>query len=105
MELEKLKIAVENRAKTLGITEYEVFCKSNLETTVETLNKEISSFSSSLTGGACVRVIRDGKMGYASGELITEESVAELVSIAATPPSSAAIFLATRSLVGLARRV
>ena len=83
MELEKLKTAVENRAKTLGITEYEVFCKSNLETTVETLNKEISSFSSSLTGGACVRVIRDGKMGYASGELITEESVAELVSIAA----------------------
>jgi len=29
----------------------------------------------------------------------------ELVSIAATPPSSAAIFFATRSFVGLARRV
>ena len=69
MELKALKRAAEKRASELGVSDYEVFYKSYLDTSVETLNGEISNFSSSATGGISVRVIRGGKLGYASSEL------------------------------------
>ena len=83
MELKALKRAAEKRASELGVSDYEVFYKSYLDTSVETLNGEISNFSSSATGGISVRVIRGGKLGYASSELINEQSVTSLVEIAA----------------------
>lgn len=45
---------------------------------VDTLNKEVNSFSSSTSGGLCLRVAVDGKMGYASTELMTEAEMKEL---------------------------
>lgn len=47
---------------------------------METLKDEISSFSSGLSGGICFRCVVNGKMGYASGELMTAEAMEELVS-------------------------
>lgn len=82
MQIEALKNAVEKRAEVLGVTEYEVFYKSEGDTTVETLNREISTFSSSNVGGVSVRVLHGGKMGYASSEMISEKTLADLVDIA-----------------------
>lgn len=51
---------------------------SDESTSVETLNKEVNSFSSSTSGGLCLRVAVDGKMGYASTELMTEAEMMQL---------------------------
>ena len=51
---------------------------SDESTSVSTLNKEVNSFASSISGGLCLRVLVDGKMGYASTELMTEAEMAEL---------------------------
>ena len=61
-----------------GITEYEIYYMSDESTSVDTLNKEVNSFSSSSSGGLCLRVAVDGKMGYASTELMTETEMKEL---------------------------
>ena len=61
-----------------GITEYEIYYMSDESTSVQTLNKEVNSFSSATSGGLCLRVATDGKMGYASTELMTEGEMREL---------------------------
>ena len=61
-----------------GLTEYEIYYMSDESTTVSTLNKEVNAFSSSNSGGLCLRVAVNGKMGYASTELMTEEEMKEL---------------------------
>ncbi len=61
-----------------GLNEYEIYYMSDESTSVQTLNKEVNSFSSSQSGGLCLRVLVDGKMGYASTELMTEAEMREL---------------------------
>ena len=61
-----------------GLTEYEIYYMSDESISVDTLNKEVNSFSSSTSGGLCLRVAIDGKMGYASTELMTEAEMKEL---------------------------
>lgn len=61
-----------------GLTEYEIYYMSDESTSVQTLNKEVNSFSSAISGGLCLRVAVDGKMGYASTELMTESEMKEL---------------------------
>ena len=72
MNYELLKQAIENEAKLQGLTEYEIYYMSNEELSVDTLNKEPNSFSAGVSGGICFRALHDGKMGYASTELMEE---------------------------------
>jgi PmbA protein len=52
---------------------------SNEELSVDTLNKEPNSFSAGVSGGICFRALHDGKMGYASTELMEEDEMKSLV--------------------------
>jgi PmbA protein len=61
-----------------GLDEYEIYYMSDESTSVSTLNKEVNSFASSTSGGLCLRVLVDGKMGYASTELMTESEMSAL---------------------------
>ena len=78
MNFDMLKSALEAALAREGVTEYEIYYMSDTSTSVSTLNKEVNSFSSSSNGGLCLRVLVDGKMGYASTELMTESEMGDL---------------------------
>ena len=84
MNFEAMKQALIAAAQKAGIEQYEIYCESEENLSVETLKDEISSFSSGVSGGICFRCIVDGKMGYASGELMTVEAMEDLVARAAS---------------------
>lgn len=79
MNYELLKATIENEAKLAGITEYEIYYMSSGELSIDTLNKAPNSFSSGESGGICLKVLHDGKLGYASGELMEEGEMRSLV--------------------------
>lgn len=79
MNFEALKSALVEALVGAGITEYEIYYMSNSEASVATLNKAVNSSSSAESGGLCLRLVVDGKMGYASTELMTEAEMTELV--------------------------
>ena len=79
MELQALKQALVCAAEKAGIKEYEIYYQKSEDINAETFRDEISGFSSGVSGGICFRCIVNGKMGYASGELMTEEAMADLV--------------------------
>lgn len=79
MNYELLKKAIEDEAKLQDLTEYEIYYMSNEELSVDTLNKEPNSFSAGVSGGICFRALHDGKMGYASTELMEEDEMKSLV--------------------------
>ena len=78
MNFDLLKNALVKALLEEGLTEYEIYYMSDESVSVATLNKEVNSFSSSESGGLCLRVLVDGKMGYASTELMSESEMAEL---------------------------
>ena len=75
MNFELMKEYLVAAAKAAGLTEYEIYATSSREMSTETLKGEISSFSLGESGGISFRCIVDGKMGYASGELLTREEM------------------------------
>jgi len=79
MNFELMKEYLVAAAKAAGLTEYEIYATSSREMSTETLKGEISSFSLGESGGIGFRCIVDGKMGYASGELLTREEMEALV--------------------------
>ncbi len=80
MVFEQMKQALIAAAERAGLTQYEIYYQLSESVSAETLKDEISAFASSVSGGICFRCIVDGKMGYASGELMTEDAMAELVT-------------------------
>ena len=80
MNYELLKKAIEDEAKLQGVSEYEIYYMANEELSVDTLNRESNSFSAGNSGGICLRVLHDGKIGYAASELMEEEEMKSLVS-------------------------
>ena len=89
MTFEMLKKALCDAAAKAGVTEYEIYYQTGEDISAETLKDEISAFSSSVGGGVCFRCIVNGKMGFASGELLTEQAMEDLVKSAIS--SAAAI--------------
>lgn len=83
MNFEQVKKALIAAAAGEGIEEYEIYAMSDRSLSTETLEDEISGFSYGVSGGVSFRCIVDGKMGYASGELLTDEALGELVRRAA----------------------
>ncbi len=79
MDFSLLKKALADAAREAGVDEYEIYYKTSDETSVSGLNKEINSFSTGSSGGVCLRVLREGKMGYASTELMQAGEMKELV--------------------------
>ncbi len=80
MRFEDMKKALVEAAQQAGLEQYEIYFEQEESIGVETLKQEISSFSSGVGGGVCFRCIVDGKMGYASGESMTEADLKELVT-------------------------
>ena len=78
MSFNNCKEALIKALSELGITEYEMYYSSENSTSVDTLNGEVNAFSSSERGGLCLRVLYEGKMGYASTELMDASSMYDL---------------------------
>ena len=83
MKFEQIKEILVAAAAREGIEEYEIYAMSDCSLSTETLKDEISAFSYGVSGGVSFRCLLDGKMGYASGELMTEEALSALVTRAA----------------------
>ena len=79
MLFEQMKNALVAAATEAGIEQYEIYYQVGESISAETLKDDISAFSSSVSGGICFRCIVNGKMGYASSELLTEDAMQELV--------------------------
>ena len=79
MRFEEMKQALIRAAEAEGLEQYEIYYCMEENISAEALKDEISSFASSASGGICFRCIVNGKMGYASGELMTEDAMEELV--------------------------
>ncbi len=83
MDYQSFKNIVIAQAQKLGIAEYELYYQSGSETSVGAFAHEINEFSSSEDGGVCFRGIVDGKMGYASTQVLSESEAAAIVLRAA----------------------
>ena len=107
MNFDLLKSAIETEAKAQGIAEYEIYYMSSDELSVDTLNRQPNSFSSGNSGGICLRVLHDGKIGYASSELMDEDEMKALVSrakenaCATEKPDTVGIFKGSESYAEL----
>lgn len=66
---------VKTSCQALGVSDYELYYEKTESIGVEMLKNEISGFSSGEGAGVCLRVLFDGKIGYASGELFTEDEI------------------------------
>ena len=66
MSFDVVKNALVSALNAAGVTEYEIYYTSGSDNSIGTLNKEVNTFSSSINGGLCLRLVMDGKMGYAS---------------------------------------
>ena len=83
MDFKLIKKIIDDTAEKNGIKEYEIYNSEFESVSADTLGNEISSFSSSVSGGICFRCRIDGKMGYASTELFEEDELSSLVLRAA----------------------
>ena len=80
MNFESFKEKLVAALGAAGVDEYEIYCSTESSTSVDTLNREVNSFSSSSGGGICLRVAHSGHVGYAATELMEEEEMVSLVS-------------------------
>lgn len=79
MTYQEFKNCIIARCAELGVTAYELYYQTAESTSVSAYQQEINQFSASVEGGVCFRCIRDGKMGYASTERLSEKAAAKLV--------------------------
>ena len=79
MRYEEFKSAVIRAAKETGLKDYELYYVNSESLSVGAFGHEINEFSSSTEGGVCFRCLKNGRMGYASTEELTEEEAKELV--------------------------
>ena len=79
MNYDNLKKVIDETANECGISEYEIYYMSAFDASVSALKKEINASSVGESGGLSLRVLKDGKMGYAATELLTEDEMKRLV--------------------------
>ena len=80
MDMNGLKQAVIARCAALGIDEYELYYQTAESTSVGAYQHEINQFTGSVEGGVCFRCIVNGKMGYASTQILAADEANGLVS-------------------------
>ena len=79
MKYNEFKICVKNSAQKYGIEQYELYYSRGASTTFAAYKGEIDKTTSSDGDGACFRCLYNGKMGYASTELFSEEEADRIV--------------------------
>lgn len=79
MDFIKIRDTIRAAALDANIKEYEIYCSIEDNVSAEALKDEISSFSMGLSGGVGFRCIVDGKMGYASTNILDADELCELV--------------------------
>lgn len=80
MCFEELKEILENEAAAQGVAEYEIYFTASESVSTETLEHEISSFSSGAGAGVSFRCIVGEHVGSASTELFEREELCGLVA-------------------------
>ena len=83
MDFQTFRQFVADEAAKLHIEEYELYYQLEESTSVSVFRHEVNRFSDSGEGGVCLRCLINGKMGYASTQLLSEESARALVRRAA----------------------
>ena len=79
MNFDAVKNSLISEAKAAGLAEYEIYFMESDGISAETLNGEVSSFTSELSGGIGFRCVVDGRMGIASTEFFDDEEMKALV--------------------------
>lgn len=82
MNAEMIKQAVAQAAAQWGAQDYEITIYTEESASAETLKQEISTVSYARGSTMTVRCVVGGKSGYASSELVTPETAAQLVATA-----------------------
>ncbi|MBD5133850.1 MAG: TldD/PmbA family protein [Clostridiales bacterium] len=83
MDFQTFRQFAADEAAALKIEAYELYYQLEENTSVSAFRHEINGFSSTSEGGVCLRCLVNGKMGYASTQLLSEESARALVRRAA----------------------
>ena len=79
MKYNEFKVCVKNSTEKHGIKQYELYYSRGADTTFAAYKGEIDKTTSSDGDGACFRCIVNGKMGYASTELFSEQEAERIV--------------------------
>ena len=79
MNYEEFKNCIIAECEKLGVKEYELYYSRSESTEIGVFAHEVNEFSSSEAGGLCFRCIWNGKMGYASTEMLDEENARSVV--------------------------
>lgn len=82
MNYQDFKNSIIAFAEKKGLKEYELYYTEEQSISAGALMHEINEFSTTTAAGACFRCIFEGKMGYASTELFTEEEAERVVDAA-----------------------
>ena len=82
MKYMDFKNCVIEAAEKMGLVDYELYYTESEDVSTSALMHELKDYSSSSDAGACFRCIYQGKMGYASTELFTEEEAVRMVESA-----------------------
>lgn len=80
MTYDRIVEIVKQTTANFGITEYELYYDASSNTGCETFQQEIDSFTSGASCTMQMRVVKDGKMGVATTELVSEEEIEALIA-------------------------
>ncbi|MBQ7063851.1 MAG: TldD/PmbA family protein [Firmicutes bacterium] len=80
MNFDDFQKTVVKEAAAAGLKDYDLYYAESESTDTSVFNGEIAGFTSDREGGACFRCIVNGKLGYCSTELFTEEEANRIVS-------------------------
>ena len=83
MDFQTFRQLAAQEAAALKIEEYELDYQMEESASVSAFRHEIREVSDANEGGVCMRCLVDGRMGYASTQLLSEESARSLVRRAA----------------------
>ena len=83
MDFQTFRKIAADEAAALKIEAYELYYQLEESVSTSAFRHEIKDFASASEGGVCLRCLVDGRMGYASTQLLSEESARALVRRAA----------------------
>ena len=73
MDFQTFRQFADSEAAALHIEEYELYYQLEESASVSAFRRETREFSSANEGGVCLRCLVNGRMGYASTQLLSEE--------------------------------
>jgi len=82
MDIQYFKARLFEAAAAAGFSEYELYCQNKDNVRVDIFNQEVSKYENSTLCGISFRAKYNGKMGYASSELLNESVIEFLINAA-----------------------